>query len=176
MTYTIEIRDLTNEGKELKVLKEDVNSNCEIRTKKIEILAENHINAICSYFKHIKEEIDKLELNGFNSQVLGYDSLSTKCVFYISNGEMKLNITPTGYSYLKTFKIDIENMKIAQCGYASTICGCKEYLKELMRDWEELKKNINANISKEIERIKKETNLKEINSKEELSFFENFTI
>lgn len=61
--YMMEIRDLTNEAKELNAQAIKVKSFEQEVNKQISIMAENHISAIASYLNHQLDEVVKFTTN-----------------------------------------------------------------------------------------------------------------
>ena len=59
-TYTLTIRDLSNEAENIQHLNEKVNYLKEGLEKTIEIKGHSHVQAIASFLKHQQEEIKKL--------------------------------------------------------------------------------------------------------------------
>ena len=58
-TYTLTIRDLSNEAENIQYLNEKINYFKEGLEKTIEIKGHSHIQAIASFLKHQQEEIEK---------------------------------------------------------------------------------------------------------------------
>jgi len=146
MKYILEIRDLSNEGKQIQDVRKDYNINSSNLKTYIELLSNSHVLAIASYLKHTFDEVKKITSN--LSVKIQYDSV--RLYFFPLRNEIKLVLTTGGY--LKSFLYNEEvGFKIEGCNISLSNPINKDYLLLLLKEWENLKKAIDEEIYKSIE-------------------------
>lgn len=169
MKYVMEIRDLTNEGKQLNEICEVSKVNCEIMTKEINILAESHYQAICSYFEHLFHEVDKLGVNSF--RVASYGDGIILC--YNKNREHCLYIKQCVNSY---------RYEWMDTSWRQSICINKHLYQDqsvfstLLGYWSLFKEAVNESINKKIKEVEEANSKKNADLSHTLNFYQNFKI
>lgn len=172
--YIMEIRDLTNEARELNAQTFKVNTFEAEAKKEIEVMAENHIFAIASYLNHQLSEVEKFTKSFYAS----YESFGSRIYIRIRkrNGEtiFVLGIQPDYCSDLQEFIIGKDNSIKSE--YHKSLSNCSEHIEVLLRCWKFFKNALQEAISKKLVSIQEENVKKQETLESKLSLYENFEL
>lgn len=172
--YTMEIRDLTNEARELNAQAIKVNTFEVEAKRRIEVMAKNHISAIASYLNHQLDEVVKFTTN-FHAEC--YDMDERIGVRIEKRGEdviYVLIIKPFCYSNTTSFIINSPKYWLYED--FSVIEKFPFHAETLIKNWLKLKKQLSYNIKVKIESLQKENKEKQDELQRRLSLYENFEL
>lgn len=160
-TYTITVRDLSNEAKVIKAREEEIKYFRETVTKEIEVLGASHSTAIISYFNHQLDEIEKItDSFGF---YYGFYDMHIQII--MKKGKRILDVTPFGSFPCKDFDLKSKSVVISS-----------EYLETLLRYWNDIKTKLNEAIQFKLDLIEKENENAESDLAYKLHVYNNFQI
>lgn len=172
--YIVEIRDLTNEVRELNAQAVKVNTFEAEVNKRIKFLAENHISAITSYLNHQLNEVMKFTETFYVS----LDSSGSK--IYVRFLKKKdgiifiLGIQPYYYSQGDEFIIGKDNSLKTE--FNQSFSDYSKYVEILIGSWKRLKKALQEAISKKLASVQEENIKKQKTLEQKLSVYENFEL
>lgn len=160
-TYTITVRDLSNEAKVIKAREEEIKYFREAVTKEIEVLGASHSTAIISYFNHQLDEIEKIT-DDFDFR---YGTLGVNIRVVLRRGNRALYTTSLNHAVYKGFDLKDKDLVIPS-----------EYLEVLMLHWERIKHGIKEAIQFKLEAIEKNNIRIEDDLATKISLFRNFEL
>ena len=162
-TYTLTIRDLSNEAENIQYLNEKINYFKEGLEKTIEIKGHSHIQAIASFLKHQQEEIEKVGI--MISVKTEYLSL------VIDPMNIRLNVNGIQFIYKdNTFK---------EYGGIKSIEEMEENYKTmtlLLKGWEKLKRYFFITLETKYQELKRSKENAIQGLKETWELYENFEV
>lgn len=172
--YMMEIRDLTNEAKELNAQAIEVKSFEKEVNRRVSVMAENHLSAIASYLNHQLDEIVKFT-NSFNVEVFDFEE-DEKVSLWIEKKKESvlyvLKIKPYGYSAMNFVINDFNGRSCeARINEITPI-----FSETLIKNWSKLKKQLQYNIQKEVDDVQRKNEEKQARLREKLALYENFEI
>lgn len=162
-TYTLTIRDLSNEAENIQYLNEKINYLKEGLEKTIEIKGHSHIQAIASFLKHQQEEIKKIGI-----------MISVKTEYLsLAIDPMNIRLDANGIQFIykdNTFK---------EYGGIKSIEEMEENYKTmtlLLKGWEKLKRYFFITLETKYQEVKrsKENTIQDLKEIQEL--YENFKV
>lgn len=172
--YTMEIRDLTNEARELNTQAVKVNTFEAEAKQEIKIMAENHISAIASYLNHQLNEVVKFTKSFYAS----YDSSGDKIYIRVQKRNdiivFILGIQPGYCSYEQEFIIGKDNSMMNK--YSKSLSNYPEHTEVLLNYWKFFKRALQEAISKKLASVQEENIKKQKTLESKLSLYENFEL
>lgn len=174
--YMMEIRDLTNEAKELNAQAIEIKTFEKQAQKKIEILAENHISAIASCLNHQLDEIIKIT-NRFQVYYSFFDkSIQLDIRKKGDDYYYLLRIKPYHYTEGTTFIIRKDNTIVTYPSMDKTLNNCEFELETILELWKGFKEGIAKAIENKIKEIQRTNIEKQKAMQNKVSLYENFEI
>lgn len=174
--YTMKIRDLTNEAKELNAQTIQVKSFEQEVKKQISIMAENHISAIASYLNHQLDEIAKFTNRFYAGIYLMEERIDIKIEKRGSDVVYILNIKPSGWSTSTGFIVNNPNSICCEMFLSEINKKTPYHAETLIRNWNKFKKQLQYNIKVKIDEIQKGNEEKQKALQAKLSLYENFEL
>lgn len=162
-TYTLTIRDLSNEAENIQHLNEKVNYLKEGLEKTIEIKGHSHVQAISSFLKHQQEEIKKIGV--MISVEIGY--------LYLVIDSMNIRLRVDGIQFIykdNTFKEygGIKSIEEMEKNYKTMTL--------LLKGWGELKRYFFITLETKYQELKRSKEIAIQGLEKTLKLYENFEV
>lgn len=174
MKYILEIRDLTNEERQLKEVRRDYNITSNNLKSNIDIVAKSHVVAMGGYLRHMYDQVMKVTTN-LSIENVRYHNIML--YFNKPKTERDIGLLITSGCCMYKFKYSEEH-GIIESVTSSPLSDpyFEKYLLLLVKGWDDLKEAINSEIEKCLENQGKsmEKNIEKLEYKKKL--LDNFEV